>query len=97
MGEFSGGGQGVATFYCAAHGVSPITMSVFGRLCRKNDHPGEGRHEVWYRETLLSALVLCMNFVLVFAQLPPPASPHPPQQFNGPSVSMQHVSHKNSF
>ena len=35
MGEFRGGGQGVATFYCAAHGVSPITMSVFGRLCRK--------------------------------------------------------------
>ena len=35
MGEFSGGEQGVATFYCAAHGVSPITMSVFGRLCRK--------------------------------------------------------------
>ena len=34
MGEFSGGEQGVATFYCAAHGVSPITMSA--------DHPGGG-------------------------------------------------------
>ena len=42
MGEFSGGGQGVATFYCAAHGVSPITMSVFGRLCRKTITGGGG-------------------------------------------------------
>ena len=95
-GEFSGGGQGVATFYWTAHGVSPVITSFFRSSVQNNDHQGEGRHEVWLRETMFSALALCMNFVLVFAPSPHPP-PHPLQQFNGPSVSMQHVSHKHSF
>ena len=90
-GEFSGGGQGVATYYWTAHGVSPVITSVFGRLCRititRGKEDTRSGNEKRCSQHLPCAWIL-------FGFCPPP---HPLQQFNGPSVSMQHVSHKHSF
>ena len=81
MGEFSGGGQGVATFYCAAHGVSPITMSVFGRLCRKTitrgggGGGGETRGLVPRNDALSTGLVHEFCFGFCSTSSPPPPTP----------------------
>ena len=77
MGEFSRGGQGVATFYCAAHGVSPITMSVFGRLCRKTITRvgGETTGLVPRNDALSTGLVHEFCFGLCSTSSPPPPSP----------------------
>ena len=69
--------------YWAAHWPSPVVISIFGRLCRKNDHPREGRNDVWQQETMFSALV-SYDFPLqeYFLYLAPPPPP-PPQSPKG--------------